>query len=79
MNCKSRQLHYKSSAKILNVNFAQLYYYMQLWRAVSMCRILAKMRDCIPHYFAKKMKSNTAAVIGGLIIELLRSKDNDAF
>lgn len=44
-----------------------------------MRRILAKMRDCIPHYFAKKMKSNTAAVIGGLIIELLRSKDNDAF
>lgn len=44
-----------------------------------MHRIPAKTRDYIPHYFAEKMKSNTAALIVGLIIELLRRKDNDAF
>lgn len=44
-----------------------------------MHRIPAKMRDFIPHYFAEEMKSNTATLTVGLIIKLLRSKDNDAF
>lgn len=44
-----------------------------------MQRIPAKTRDYIPHYFPEKMQSNTATLILGLIIELLRTKDNDAF
>lgn len=46
-------------------------------RVVSTHRIPVKMRDYIPYYFVQKTKSSTAAVIVGLIIELLRNKGND--